>query len=49
MQEFTNFPMGPKLGAWLGVDQKSMTSFDDSNRPGLKIFFLDHRRRRSCF
>ena len=31
-EELHNFPMGPKVGAWLGVNQEKMTNFDDRIR-----------------
>ena len=41
-EELHNFPMGPKVGAWLGVNQEKMTSFDDSKRSEFNDFILRH-------
>jgi Flp pilus assembly protein TadD len=39
-EELKNFPMGPKLGKWLGIDQENMTDFDHSKKGEFNDFIL---------
>lgn len=41
-ETFQNFPMGPKVGEWLGIDQKQNSEFDETKRGEFGDFLLRH-------